>query len=161
MTSGVLHVRKRRKSIRTLIVSVPIGTYLERVWSSENVISSSRAALKWIEEWIKNHTWKTAERRSCCTRYKGKTAGGAPAVWVTSSRAVHRKSRYFVHSVSTRVLEVRYSCYYVLLVPYTSNMCSCEAPAHTYTHTRTHSHTHTQLTLTHSLSVLVTCRRHS
>ena len=30
-----------------------------------------------------------------------------------SSRAVHRNSRYFVHSVSTRVLEVRYSCYYV------------------------------------------------
>ena len=29
------------------------------------------------------------------------------------SRAVHQKSRYFVHSVSTRVLEVRYSCYYV------------------------------------------------
>ena len=32
------------------------------------------------------------------------------------SRAVPQKSRYFVHSVSTRVLEVRYSCYYVLLV---------------------------------------------
>ena len=25
-------------------------------------------------------------------------------------------SRYFVHSVSTRVLEVRYSCYYILLI---------------------------------------------
>ena len=62
MTSRVLHVRKRRKSIRTLIVSVPIGTYLERVWSSENVISSSRAVLKWIEEWIKNHTWKTLRK---------------------------------------------------------------------------------------------------
>ena len=34
----------------------------------------------------------------------------------SGSQAVHRKSRYFVHSVSTRVLEVRYSCYYVLLV---------------------------------------------
>ena len=32
------------------------------------------------------------------------------------SRAVHRKSRYFIHSVSMRVLEVRYSCYYVLLL---------------------------------------------
>ena len=32
------------------------------------------------------------------------------------SRAVPWKSSYFVHSVSTLVLEVRYSCYYVLLV---------------------------------------------
>ena len=32
------------------------------------------------------------------------------------SRAVPRKSRYFVHSVSTQVSEVRYSCYYVLLI---------------------------------------------
>ena len=32
------------------------------------------------------------------------------------SRAAHQKSHYFVHSVSTQVLEVRYSCYYVLLI---------------------------------------------
>ena len=37
-------------------------------------------------------------------------------IYSVFSRAIPRKSRYFVHSISTRVLEVRYSCYYVLLI---------------------------------------------
>ena len=43
------------------------------------------------------------------------------------SRAVPRKSRYFVHSVSTRILEVRYSCYYVLLMLAMLNTCQLAA----------------------------------
>ena len=46
VTSGVLHVRKHRKCIRTLPYFCSICTYLEGAWSSANVISSSHAAEK-------------------------------------------------------------------------------------------------------------------
>ena len=82
------------------------------------------APLKWIEEWIKKPYLENG--RHAVPDIKEKQPRLLTASLVeplqsgslahVQSRAVHRKSRYFVHSVSTRVLEVRYFCYYVLFV---------------------------------------------
>ena len=73
-------------------------------------------------------------------------------------------SRYFVHSVSMRVLEVRYSCYYILLTKYylrslVHPLFACcndhHQQYHTYKHTQAymyihHPHyAHTPFTITH------------
>ena len=95
--------------------------------------SAAVAPLKWIKEWIKKpylenggHVVpdiKEKQPRLLTASLVEPLQSGSLAH--VQSRAVHRKSRYFVHSVSTRVLE--YSCYYVLLIReivwYAADMC--------------------------------------
>ena len=97
---AVLHVRKRRKCIRTLPYFIRFSTYLEEAWSSANISSAAVTPLKWIEKPFLDNGGHAV--RDIKENYQLQ-AWWSPCSLGTSSRAVHRKSRYFVHSVSTRL----------------------------------------------------------
>ena len=88
------------------------------------------APLKWIKEWIKKPYLENGGHAIPDIKEKQPRLLTASLVEPLQSGSqahmqVHQKSHYFVHSVSTRVLEVRYSCYYVLLVIPTEMSVQC------------------------------------